>query len=50
VTHLPFIIAAYALAVLIPGGFAVDAFRRMRKAQRRLASIDPRLTRKTAAA
>jgi hypothetical protein len=42
VTHLPFIVAAYALGVLIPGSFAVAALLRMRTAQRRLAAIDPR--------
>ena len=29
VTHLPYIVAAYALGVLIPGTFAVAAFLRM---------------------
>jgi hypothetical protein len=38
-THLPYIVAAYALGVLIPGTFAVAAFLRMRTAQRRLATI-----------
>ena len=37
-THLPYIVAAYALGVLIPGTFAVAAFLRMRAAQRRLAA------------
>jgi hypothetical protein len=41
-THLPYIVAAYALGLLIPGTFAVAAFLRMRTAQRRLAAIDPR--------
>jgi hypothetical protein len=41
-THLPYIVAAYALGVLLPGTFAVAAFVRMRTAQRRLAAIDPR--------
>ena len=41
-THLPYIVVAYALGVLIPGTFAVAAFLRMRTAQRRLAAIDPR--------
>jgi hypothetical protein len=45
VTHLPYIVAAYALAVLIPGTFAVAAVLRMRTAQRRLAAIDPRVKR-----
>ncbi len=42
-THLPFIVTAYGLGVLIPLGFALDAFRRVRTARRRLAAIDPRL-------
>ena len=41
-THLPYIIAAYAFGVLIPGTFGVTAFMRMRAAQRRLAAIGPR--------
>ena len=41
-THLPFIMAAYALGVLIPTTFAVAAFLRMRTAKRRLASLDRR--------
>ena len=44
-THFPYIIAAYALGVLIPGSFAVAALLRMRTAQRRLAAIDPRAER-----
>jgi hypothetical protein len=43
VTHLPYIVAAYALGVLIPGTFAVVAFLRMGTARRRLAAIDPRV-------
>ncbi|HEY7579638.1 MAG TPA: hypothetical protein VH855_18770 [Acetobacteraceae bacterium] len=41
-THLPYIAAAYALGVLIPAGFGVAAFARMRAAARRLATIDRR--------
>ena len=44
-THLPYIVTAYALGVLIPGTFAVAAFLRMRTAQRRLVAIDPRVNR-----
>lgn len=44
-THLPYIVAAYALGVLIPATYAVAAFLRMRTAQRRLAAIDPRVNR-----
>jgi hypothetical protein len=42
VTHLSYIIAAYALFVLTAGGFAVAAQERLRRARRRLAAIDPR--------
>ena len=41
-THLPFIAAAYGLAILIAGGFSIAAWRRMRRAARQLAAIDPR--------
>jgi HAMP domain-containing protein len=41
-THLPFIVATYALAVLVLGGFGVGAWFRVNAAQRRLAAIDPR--------
>jgi hypothetical protein len=41
-THLPFIVASYALAVLVLGGFGVGAWVRVATAQRRLAEIDPR--------
>jgi hypothetical protein len=41
-THLPFILASYALAVLVLGGFGISAWRRTVAAQRRLAAIDPR--------
>jgi hypothetical protein len=44
-THLPYIIAAYTLGVLVPCTFAVAAFLRMRTAQRRLAAIDTRVKR-----
>ncbi len=44
-THLPYIAGSYALGVLIPGGFAVAAWTRMRMAARRLAAIDPRARR-----
>ena len=44
-THLPYIVAAYALGVLIPGTFAVAAFLRMGAARRRLAAFDPRVRR-----
>ncbi|MBV8616378.1 MAG: heme exporter protein CcmD [Acetobacteraceae bacterium] len=41
-THLPYIAGSYGLGLLIPAGFAIAAWRRMRAATRRLASIDPR--------
>ena len=44
-THLPFILASYALGVLIPGTFMVAAFLRMATAKRRLAALDPRRSR-----
>jgi len=42
VTHLPFIASAYALGILMPVAFALDAMRRVGTARRRLATIDPR--------
>ena len=42
-THLPYIVAAYALGVMIPGAFAASALVRMRAARQRLAAIDPRV-------
>jgi hypothetical protein len=44
-THLPYIIAAYALGVLVPVWFGLAAFLRMRAATRRLAAVDPRVNR-----
>lgn len=44
-THLPFIVAVYVLGIMVPCGFALDAFLRSRRAQRRLAAIDPRAAR-----
>ena len=41
-THLPYIVAAYGIAILVAVGFSVDAWRRMGRARRRLAAIDPR--------
>jgi hypothetical protein len=41
-THLGFIAASYALAILIPAGFGLAATRRLSLARRRLAAIDPR--------
>jgi hypothetical protein len=44
-THLPYIVAAYAFGVLIPISFGLAAFMRMRAATRRLAAIDLRVKR-----
>jgi hypothetical protein len=41
-THLPFIVASYALGLLIPGAYGIAAYVRMRGARVRLAAIDPR--------
>ena len=41
-THLPYVVASYALGVLIPGSFAFAALFRVRRAARRLAAIDRR--------
>lgn len=41
-THLPYVVSAYVLGVVIPGTFALTAFLRMRAAQRRLVAIDRR--------
>lgn len=39
---LPFITLAYAAGVLVPAAFALAAWTRLRRAERRLAAIDPR--------
>jgi hypothetical protein len=44
-THLTYISAAYGLAVVVAGWFAVDAWLRMGRARKRLAAIDPRARR-----
>ncbi len=41
-THLGFITAAYALAILVPAVLAISTMRRLTLARRRLAAIDPR--------
>ena len=41
-THLPYVVTAYVLGVVIPGSFAVAAFMRMLAARRRLSAIDQR--------
>jgi hypothetical protein len=40
--HLGFIVAAYAIGVLVPSAFVITAWMRMRSAARRLHTIDPR--------
>jgi hypothetical protein len=44
-THLGFIAASYALAVVIPVAFALDVARRLAVVRRRLAAVDPRAAR-----
>ena len=41
-THLPFIAASYAIAIVVPAGYAISAFARLRQAKRRLAALDAR--------
>ncbi len=44
-THLGFIVVAYALALGVPALFALDATRRLGRARRKLDAIDPRRAR-----
>jgi hypothetical protein len=41
-THLPFIVAAYTIAICVPLYFSIEVFFRVRAASRRLAAIDTR--------
>ena len=41
-THLPYIVAAYVIAVGVPLFFSIEALFRTRSARRRLAAIDTR--------
>ncbi len=41
-THLPYIVAVYALGLGIPVAFGLGAWRRLGLARRRLAALDPR--------
>jgi hypothetical protein len=41
-THLPFILAAYAIAIGVPAFFGLAAVARVRAARRRLDALDPR--------
>lgn len=43
-THLPYIAACFGLGLAVPAVFAADAWRRLGRARRRLAQIDPRTT------
>jgi len=43
---LPFVALAYAAGVLVPAAFALAAWARLRRAERRLAAIDPRARRR----
>ena len=47
-THLPYVAASYGLALLVGAAFAVEAWLRMRRAARRLETIDPRRNRERA--
>jgi len=40
VNHLPYILAAYVIAVAVPLGLSVEALWRVRSARRRLQAID----------
>ncbi len=44
-THLPYIVAAYVIAVGLPLVFSIEALFRVRSARLRLAAIDPRRNR-----
>jgi hypothetical protein len=41
----PFIVASYAAGILVPTVLAIATAVRMRRAQRRLAAVDPRARR-----
>jgi len=41
-THLPYIVASYGLAVLVLGWFSIGAWVRVGAARKRLTAIDPR--------
>ena len=44
---LPFIIASYAIGIAVPATLAINAWFRLRRAERRLDAVDPRATRRT---
>ena len=41
-THLPYVLAAYAIAIGVPLFFSIEVLFRTRSARRRLAAIDTR--------
>ena len=41
-THLPYIVASYALVVALGGLYGAGAWRRLARARRLLAALDPR--------
>lgn len=41
-THLPYVAACFALGIGMPAFFAIAAWRRIDRARRRLAAVDPR--------
>lgn len=45
----PFIIAAYAIALIVPAWLGFAALARVRRAERRLRAIDPRSARRARA-
>ena len=45
-THLPYILAAYAVAIGVPLAFSVEALIRVRSVRRRLQAIDTRRDRR----
>jgi len=49
VNPLPFILAAYAIALIVPATLGLAARARMRRAERRLSAIDPRSARRSGA-
>jgi hypothetical protein len=44
-THLPYIAASYAIALIVVGWFTLDAWTRMGRAKHRLATLDRRTQR-----
>jgi cytochrome c biogenesis protein CcdA len=42
-THLPYIVASYALGIGIPAVLGMLAWRRLALARRRLSAVDPRM-------